>query len=111
MITEFTKTAVLRNGYYDHFGIRPELVSLYGDKVENIVTVIMKISDDQSLPDLKNKSNETDYWVWYDNELGFTDMLYPQRFLLDMCFPYGIKSCEDKNQGKAYRVEILEIKK
>ena len=51
---------------------------------------------------VKEKLNENDY-------RGKDDfiMIYAQRFLLDMCFPYGIKATEEKGQGKAYRLEIV----
>ena len=70
----------------------------------------MKISKDQSIPEPNNKSEEADYWVWCDEKHKFTTMLYAQRFLLDMCFPAGIKGAEDAGQGKAYRVEIVETR-
>jgi len=34
-------------------------------------------------------------------------MIYTARFLLDMCFPSGIKKIEESGQGKAYRLEII----
>jgi len=34
-------------------------------------------------------------------------MIYAQRFLLDMCFPAGIKETENGGGGKAYRLEIV----
>ena len=107
---EFEITAVLNNDVYHHFGIHPSLVSLYGDKVEDIVVIVMKISKDQSIPEPNNKSEEADYWVWCDEKHKFTTMLYAQRFLLDMCFPAGIKGTEDAGQGKAYRVEIVKTR-
>ena len=111
---EFEKTAVLSDGVYRHFGIHPMTASLYGDKPEDIVVVVMKISDDQSVPEPNGEHKEVDYWVWHDHDTfirkeGFSDMLFAQRFLLNMCFPAGIKGTEEAGQGKAYRVEIIEI--
>ena len=120
METRFEKTAVLSGDVYRHFGIHPVTASVYGDKIEDIVVVVMEISEDQSVPELNSKYEKADYWVWYDydrhildtliKEEGYSDMLFAQRFLLDMCFPAGIKGTEEAGQGKAYRVEIIEIK-
>jgi len=91
---------------YNHFGIHPSLASMYGVKVKDIVELQMRVSADQITPD--EISTKADYWGWYDNEDQRFSMIYPKRFLLEMCFPYGIKACEDQNQGKAYRLEIVK---
>ncbi len=109
----FTTTATLnkKGKFYQHFGITPKLVSLYGDKVEDIVNITFKISDDQTVPAPNETSLSADYWGWYDNEMeDFSQMIYAKRFLLQMCFPYGIKASEDNGQGKAFRLEIIEVK-
>jgi len=108
----FEKTAILGDKCYKHFGIHPKTAALYGDKPEDIVVVVMKVSEDQSIPEPNSKCVDPDYWVWYDEDnKEFSSMLYAQRFLLNMCFPSGIKGSEDAGQGKAYRVEIVEVKK
>jgi hypothetical protein len=107
----FRETAILnvKGKYYQHFGIRPMLCSVYGDKPEDIVTIEFKISTDQSIPLSNDKSMSADYWGWYDYEKKKFTMIYAKHFLLEMCFAYGIQACEDKGQGKAYRLEIVEI--
>jgi hypothetical protein len=45
---------------------------------------------------------------WYDSKKEIFSMIYSKRFLLEMCFPYGLKASEEANHGKAYRLEILE---
>lgn len=106
----FKKNAVLdENGNYRHFGIHPVTASLYGDKVEDIVELTMKISDNQSEPD--NETMIADYWGWFDNEENEFSLIYPKYFLLNMCFPYGIKILEAQGRGKAYRLEIIEYDK
>jgi hypothetical protein len=103
--------AVFNGKHYDHFGIHPKLGSLYGDKPEDIVEVELKICDDQNIPiSSDNKNMIFDYWGWFDYDKQSFTMIYPKRFLLEMCFPYGIKASEDKNQGKAYRLEIVDKK-
>lgn len=115
MENQFEITAVAHEGVYRHFGIHPKSAPLYGDNPDDIDLLVMKISDDQSIPKPNAEYKEADYWVWYDLDTfvrkeGFSQMLYAQRFLLDMCFPAGIKGTEEAGQGKAYRVEIVEIK-
>lgn len=109
----FRITAILnKKGYYHHFGIHEKTCCLYGDKPEDIVEVEFRVSADQSLPDEDNKEKlmTPDYWGWYDEERKeFTMMIYAKRFLLNMCFPSGIKACEEAGQGKAYRLEIVNI--
>ena len=93
------------NHYY-HFGISKQSASLYGDKPEDIVEVEFKIHEDQSIPPTDQSLN-ADYWGWFDNDKQKFSMIYPKRFLLVMCFPYGYEVCEERNQGKAYRLQIL----
>lgn len=95
-------------GYYKHFGIHELTCSLFGDKPEDIIEIEMETDDDQTLPPANSGSMITDYWGWYDfNEQDFT-MIYAQRFLLDMCFPSGIKASEGVGQGKAYRLKVID---
>ncbi len=96
--------------YYHHFGIHPTLAMMYGDKPEDIVELEMKVSNDQTVPPANEKDLSVDYWGWYDSEKNeFTKMIYAKRFLLEMCFPYGIKRSEESGQGKAYRLEIVNV--
>jgi hypothetical protein len=109
MKNEIITTAVWNKKCYHHFGICPELACMYGDDPDDIVTLKMKISNDQSIPETHEK--EADYWGWLDKDKEEFSMIYPQRFLLDMCFPAGIKGSEEADSGKAYRLEILKTRK
>ena len=104
----FKITATLnKNGkFYEHFGIHNVLASLYGNKPEDIVKLEMHISEDQTIPP-SDQSMNPDYWGWYDFEEQKFTMIYAKRFLLEMCFPYGIKAEEEKNRGKSYRLLII----
>jgi hypothetical protein len=106
---KITATLNERGDFYQYFGIHPKLACIYGEKPENIVEVEFKISEDQSIPP-NDQSMNPDYWGWYDNDSKkFSRMIYTKHFLLEMCFPYGIKASEDKGQGKAYRLEIVLV--
>lgn len=106
--------AVFNGEYFEHFGIREVTASLYGKKKEEILEVKLTISEDQSIPPPPQNDPAvltSDYWGWWDNEDKAFTMIYQKRFLLDMCFPYGIEASEEKGKGKAYRLEVKEIKK
>ena len=111
----YNKTAVLNTnkGFYHHFGIRKSTACLYGDKPEDIMLVEFKISEDQTIPEFNNKDLNADYWGWYEPEKDDFTMIYPKRFLLDMCFPAGITGTEEgqPNKGKSYRLEIIGVNK
>ena len=105
----FEITAVWDGERYYHFGIRAATASLYGDDPDDIVTLTMKISEDQSEPTNVGKElPDADYWGWYEDRDEKFLMLYPQKFLLKMCFMYGMKVEEEKGKGKAYRLEVVE---
>ena len=107
----FRTTATLnkKRDFYQHFGIRSVLCSLYGDKPEDIVVVEFKISENQEVPQPNAPALNADYWGWYDNNTKKFSMIYAQHFLLEMCFPYGTKASEEFGKGKAYRLEIVNI--
>jgi hypothetical protein len=112
-VENFKTTATLNKSgkFYQHFGIRAVLCSLYGDKPEDIVGVEFKISEDQTVPKPNQPTLSADYWGWYDNDKKeFTMMIYAQRFLLEMCFP-NMEESEKRGKGKAYRLEIVNIYK
>lgn len=101
----FKTTAVLSGDHYQHFGIHPITANLYGNRVDEIVNLTMVISNDQTVP-VHDTSMVADYWGYYDYDDKRFSLIYPKHFLLNMCFPNGIKACEDAGQGKAYRLEI-----
>ena len=97
-------------GVFYHFGIVPSLASVYGNKPEDIVQVSITIAEDQTIPenDSDGKEYVGDYWGWFDfNEQRFS-MIYPRRFLLNMCFAYGIEASEERGHGKAFRLVVIQ---
>lgn len=108
----FTVTAIWSNNeekpHYYHFGIHPITASLYGNDPSEIQTIQMKISDNQEKADSnEHLANEPDYWGWYDIKDESFSFIFPKYFLLNMCFPAGIKATEERGQGKAYRLEVV----
>lgn len=49
------------------------------------------------------------YWGWWDAEQDKFSMIYLSKFLLAMCFPYGIRAEEEAGKGKALRFRIEEV--
>lgn len=94
------------NGGYHHFRIHSSIATIYGDKPEDIVNLKFKISNNQEInSDTDVKDN--DYWGFYDFSKEEFILIYPQYFILNMCFPYGMEIEEKRNIGKAYRIEII----
>jgi hypothetical protein len=101
------KNAVFNGKNYSHFGIHGSFASLYGPYEEkDIVVLKLFVHEDQSLPKKSKNPNKPDYWGYWDFERKSLTLVYPAYFLLDMCFPSGIKACEERNQGKAYRLKV-----
>jgi len=105
--TVIQQKAVWNGKHYEHFGIIKELVNIYGHKAEDVCDVELKISSDQRLPVPNDGDMNHDYWGWFDFERQEFSMIYPKRFLLNMCFAYGIEASEEAKQGKAYRLEQI----
>jgi hypothetical protein len=109
MKSEIT-TAVFEKNIFRHFGIHPKTANLYGDDPSSIVNVELSVAEDQSAASSKeNQEAEPDYWGWYDFQQKRFSMIYAKYFLLNMCFPAGIKPAEEAGQGKAYRLNVKEL--
>ncbi len=107
MIDKIKVNAIKGDNGYKHFGIHQKSASLCGYKPEDIVELNMAISNNQIKPDPNDVNMVPDYWGWFDNEDKKFTLIYPKLFLLNMCFPYGIEIEENRNKGKAYRLEII----
>lgn len=105
LTTPFTRTCVKsENGYYTHFGINAAHASVWGNKEEDVLTVILKVSDNQSSPN----THTQEYWGWFDNTDNEFTLIYANYLQLSVCFAYGIKTEEEIGRGKAYRLEIVK---
>ena len=102
-------TAVWNGKYFQHFGINEKSAVLYGDDVDDIEEVELKISENQLIPfsEQERTDKNVDYWGWFDNEREEITLIWHKRFLLNICFPYGIEATEKVGKGKAYRLEIV----
>jgi hypothetical protein len=102
-------TAIIEDGIFNHFGIRPITASLYGHKEEEIVDVELTISDNQEIPELNINHEAVDYWGWFDYITNEVSLVYVQYFLLNMCFPSGVKCAEEMGRGKSLRFNVKKI--
>ena len=111
MFQPFKTTAVFEGGNYKHFHINKITASIFGNKPEDIIEVEVSIHENQTpvKPNTEQDSTNPDYWGYWDNELNNMWHIYPAYFLLDMCFPSGIKVYEERGFGKAYRLNINKI--
>lgn len=110
----YTNTAAFNGEYFTAFGIHSVTAGLYGYKDKDIINVEMTIAEDQTIPPSPQHDknvNNIDYWGWWDNQDKKFTHIYQKRFLLDMCFPYGIEKTEEAGKGKAYRLNIKETGK
>lgn len=104
-------TAVNDNGIFNHLNIHPVTAFLYSRDESEILIVELEAAADQNIQSnaSQTKNTKPDYWAWWDAaKKKFTNM-YPQRFLLNLIFPYGIEAAEEHGDGKAYRVSIKVI--
>lgn len=104
-ITE--QKAVKGERCFEHFDIRPITASLYGRSADEIVDVKLAVSSNQDRPTSNDGNMDVDYWGWFDYEKNDFTLIYAKRFLLDMCFAYGINGAEGANKGMAYRLEVV----
>lgn len=104
----FEHTAILDTKGYNDFGINSKSARMYGKKPSDIVTLKLKVSENQVRPKYNDHTINADYWGWFDFEDNEFTMIYPQLVLLHICFAYGLDASEKSNRGKAYRLEIVE---
>ena len=61
--------------------------------------------------EITKTDNPTDdtYYAWEDLD-GKISMIYYGYFILNICFPYGVRAEEAAGRGKVVRIDIKEIK-
>jgi hypothetical protein len=87
-----------KRNYFMHIKSHPILTKMYGD--EPVIEVIVSET---------NVDDENTYYGWKKPD-GKFNMIYPQKFLVEMCFPYGLKLAEKNNEGKFVLLNI-KVKK
>lgn len=92
--TRFNGTA-----YFMNFGPSVMVAELYGkhDDIHKLRITPAREADVSS------------YWGWWDEEKQQLRMIYPDRVLLSICFPYGIKAEEKAGKGFAVRLVVEDL--
>jgi hypothetical protein len=49
------------------------------------------------------------YWGWWNNETERFEMIWPQRYAVEMCFPYGTGPEEARGRGWLLPVDIEDL--
>lgn len=106
MNKSYYTTAVLDGTKFKNFGINEITAEMYGFKPNHIINVELSLHENQTIPE--KLDNGIDYWGYYENERKDFLFIYDAYFLLDMCFPSGLKYLEEHNKGKAYRLNIKQ---
>lgn len=55
------------------------------------------------------KQGVADYWGWQDTGKDKYCMIYPSWVQFTVCFPYGYEALEERGEGKAVRLLVVEI--
>lgn len=101
-VMHITTAALSENRYYKDFSICEGLRGIYG-YYGSIVTCYMVLHDDQTRPD--KYPGYVQYWGWYSYTTGKISMIYPS--FIQLCCCLSIKHAEEKNEGRAVRLDIL----
>ena len=90
-------------GYYDDDGYFHDI---YGSVMQ------VKMCGDESVfkaeARVAENGEEPTHYGWLDNE-GDIVMIYPEKFKVEMCFPYGPEVAEKAGDGKLVGVIISDI--
>jgi hypothetical protein len=54
------------------------------------------------------ESEAPTHWGWLKTGKDTPEMIYPRRFLLEMCFPYGIAAEVEAGRGREMRLTVRE---
>lgn len=96
---------------------RKEPVPVRGHKYSNLGHSERLVRRFRDLPIIKvlvRQHGRGKYYGWWDNRESRFNHVHRNRAILQMCFPYNIKDCEKRGDGKLMRVcvkEVREVKK
>lgn len=102
--TEVFKTSAIKSEKgFKHFGINKKSASIYGCKPEEVLRIKFMLDTNQDTEDIEGP----DYWGWFDYSKQRFRIIFAKRFILGMCFPYGMEAEEKVNKGRAYRLKLI----
>lgn len=103
MNSPFQIKCTMIDGYLTHFGIHEKTASLYGIKPENIMNVVLKYTDNQTI----NK-NQYEIWGYYEYEKQRFSLIFNNYAKLTVCFPNNMKTYERDHKGVCIKLEVVK---
>jgi hypothetical protein len=92
---------------------------MFALKEKNMYQLVFKVKRvvELTFPHQKNdiveleveESEEGEYWGWLEFKNNEYRYIYPKRFMVDMCFPYGPQIEEKENKGRRVKLKLTEI--
>jgi len=85
---------------WDFFPSQMQVRMCMDERLPNPI-VEVEVSQGQDMPD--------SYWAWWDIAGQRWTMVFPNKKLVEICFPYGSKAEEDRGRGKLLPVKIFRL--
>jgi hypothetical protein len=85
---------------YQNFGIHEKTHCLFSQLAQDPKTPILKVRI--------TEDSDGIWWAWWDNKDNEFQHIYPKRFLVEMCSPYGFIPEEKRGDGRILPVTIEE---
>ncbi len=48
-------------------------------------------------------------WAWHDFQKDTYSMIYPRKFIVEMCSPDGFKQRTKRGEGKIVKLKVIEV--
>ena len=89
--------------HFIHIYGNPSIVSFCSSEKQPVYELTFEEHQNQDI-----NAEPQEYWGWQeDNTMS---MIYPKYFLLDMCFPAGIKHTQETGQGRAVKLNLINFR-
>ena len=91
--------------YLAHFFSHPKSVQMCRDQKswDEIPILETEVSQGTDTPE--------SYWGWWDDNRKRWELVFPRKFLVEMCFPYGTDPEELVGRGKLLPVNIKILRR
>lgn len=83
---------------WKHFAAQPQSTRLYDDTLPVHEVAVEECAEEPGC-----------YFAWWDAATERFDFVYPERGLVEMCFPYGTKIEEERGAGKLFAVRVIDL--
>jgi hypothetical protein len=86
--------------WYGNFHHHPRTAQICRVEGETIRKVVVRPAEE---------GDPSTYWGWWDRIKSRFDLVYVNRKMLSMAFPYGLRSAEISGKGEAIRVSVEDL--